>query len=68
MSYALDNRFIYLRRRVLALLVVAVVLVAAALLATSSLAAPGTVHAHVTRDGSTIVSGFDGGAPLAPRQ
>jgi hypothetical protein len=65
MSHALTPHMTFLRRRVMAVLVVA--LVAAAVLAAASTSAHQTlVRAHVARDGSVVVSGFDGGAPLAP--
>ncbi len=65
MSHALTPRMTFLRRRVIAVLVVA--LIAAAALATASTSARQTlVRAHIARDGSVMVSGFDGGAPLAP--
>ena len=65
MSHALTPRMTFLRRRVMAVFVVA--LVAAAALATASTSARQTlVRAHIARDGSVMVSGFDGGVPLAP--
>jgi hypothetical protein len=47
-------------------LAVAVGAPAAALAATSSGSQP--VHAQVQKSGAVIVSGYDGGAPLAPNQ
>ncbi len=64
MSQALTPSMTFLRRRLLAGLVVALV-VAAALAATTS-ANQSAVRAHIARDGSVVVSGYDGGAPLAP--
>jgi hypothetical protein len=50
----------------MAVLVVALVAAAAALAAASTSANQTLVRAHVARDGSVVVSGYDGGAPLAP--
>jgi hypothetical protein len=61
MSYVLIPRMTYLRRRVMAVLVVALVAAAAALAAASTSAQPSLVKAHVARDGSIVVSGYDGG-------
>ena len=38
----------------------------AAALAASTSAHQTLVRAHIARDGSVVVSGYDGGAPLAP--
>jgi hypothetical protein len=52
-----------LKRRIAAL---AVVLVgAAAVLAPATSAQEQAVHAYLAKDGSTVVSGYDGGAVLA---
>jgi hypothetical protein len=37
-----------------------------AALASSTSTNSGVVHAYVDRSGTTVVSGYDGGAPLAP--
>jgi hypothetical protein len=66
MSYAFTLRMTFLRRRVMAMLVVALVAAAAALAAASTSARQTLVRAHIARDGSVVVSGYDGGAPLAP--
>lgn len=66
MSHALTPRMTFLRRRVTAVLAVAAVAAAAALAAASTSAHQTLVRAHIARDGSTVVSGYDGGAPLAP--
>jgi hypothetical protein len=50
----------------MAVLVVALVAAAAAVAAASTSANQTPVRAHVARDGSIVVSGYDGGAPLAP--
>jgi hypothetical protein len=63
MSYALADRMTFLRRRALVALVVALAVIAA--LATATSAHQTLVRAHVARDGSIVVSGYDGGAPLA---
>jgi hypothetical protein len=64
MTYALATRMTFFRRR--ALVAFVAVLAAAAALAASTSAHQTLVRAHVARDGSVVVSGFDGGAPLAP--
>jgi hypothetical protein len=66
MSHAMTPHMTFLRRRVMAVLVVAIVAAAAALAAASTSAHQTLVRAHVARDGSVVVSGYDGGAPLAP--
>ena len=66
MSYALTPRMTFLRRRVMAVLVVAAVAAGAALAAASTSASQTPVRSHIARDGSIVVSGYDGGAPLAP--
>ncbi len=66
MSYVFTPRMTYLRRRVMAVFVVAVVAAAAALAAASTSARQPLVRAHVAQDGTVVVSGYDGGAPLAP--
>jgi hypothetical protein len=66
MSYAFTPRMTFLRRRVLAVLVMALVAAAAAIAAASTSAHQTLVRAHIARDGSVVVSGYDGGAPLAP--
>ncbi|MGH2895023.1 MAG: hypothetical protein ACRDPM_17400 [Solirubrobacteraceae bacterium] len=59
------SRVIIFRRRLIALLAVAALGVTLGL-------APGAssrqtlVHAFVAKDGTTVVSGYDGGVPLAP--
>jgi hypothetical protein len=55
-----------LKRRI----ALAAVLVAgvAAILAPGTSARETLVHSYVQRDGTVVVSGFDGGAPLAPAQ
>jgi hypothetical protein len=65
MPYALTTQITFLRRRALAVLVVALV-VAATLAAATTSAHQTLVRAHIASDGTTVVSGFDGGAPLAP--
>jgi hypothetical protein len=65
-SHSLTPRMTFLRRRVMAALVVALVAAAAALAAASTSAHQTAVRAHITSDGSVVVSGYDGGAPLAP--
>ena len=64
MSYALTQHVTFLRRRWLVAFV-AVLMVAAALAASTS-AHQTLVRAYVTHDGSTVVSGYDGGVPVAP--
>jgi hypothetical protein len=64
MSYAVTPHITFLRRR--ALVVLVVLLMAAAALAASTSAHQTLVRAHVASDGTTVVSGYDGGAPLAP--
>jgi hypothetical protein len=54
-----------LRRRTLAVTVLAVA-VAAAVLSPATSAHQTIVHAQLTRSGTVVVSGFDGGATLAP--
>ena len=66
MTHAMTPRMTFLRRRVMAVLAVAVVAAAAALAAASTSAHQSLVRAHIARDGSVVVSGYDGGAPLAP--
>jgi hypothetical protein len=66
MSHAFTPRMTFLRRRVMAVLVVALVAAAAAVAAASTSANQTPIRAHVARDGSIVVSGYDGGAPLAP--
>lgn len=53
-----------LRRRTTFL--AAAALAAAAILAPSTSAHQTLVHAYVTRDGTTVVSGYDGGVGLKP--
>lgn len=53
----------HIRRRVATLALIAAG--AAAVLAPAATSAHQTfVHAYMTRDGSTVVSGYDGGAPV----
>jgi ABC-type glycerol-3-phosphate transport system substrate-binding protein len=66
MTYALTTRMTFFRRRLIALLVVAMVAAAAALAAASTSARQTLVRTHIARDGSVVVSGYDGGASLAP--
>jgi len=54
-----------LRRRT-ALCATAAAFAAAAVLAPATSAHQTLVHAYVTRDGTTVVSGYDGGAALKP--
>jgi uncharacterized membrane protein len=54
-----------LRRRT-ALCAAAAALAAGALLAPSTSAHQTLVHAYTAKDGTTVVSGYDGGAPLKP--
>jgi hypothetical protein len=64
MSYAFDNRIMFFRRRfVVAILIVLAVV---AVLAASTSAHQTLVRSHITRDGTNVVSGYDGGAALAP--
>jgi hypothetical protein len=66
MTYAFTPRMTFLRRRVIAVLVVALVAAAAALAAASTSAHQTLVRSHIAHDGSVVVSGYDGGAALAP--
>jgi hypothetical protein len=52
-------------RRMAATLAVLALTASAAGAATGSMTS-GVVHAHIDRSGTTVVSGYDGGAPLAP--
>ena len=49
-----------------AAILVTMAVVAPAALASSTSTNSGVVHAYVDRSGTTVVSGYDGGAPLAP--
>ncbi|MGI8715113.1 MAG: hypothetical protein ACR2NR_18405 [Solirubrobacteraceae bacterium] len=64
MTHALGTPITFFRRRTIVAAIVA--LVASAAVATSTSAHQTLVRAHVARDGSIVVSGYDGGAPLAP--
>jgi hypothetical protein len=64
MTYALDNRFTFFRRRFVVAIVVALAVIAA--VAASTSAHQTLVHTQVARDGTLVVSGYDGGATLAP--
>jgi hypothetical protein len=64
MTYALATRMTFFRRRALVAFVAA--LAAAGALAASTSANQTLVRAHIARDGSVVISGYDGGAPLAP--
>ena len=65
MPAAAVSPVIIFRRRLVALL--AVVALAVALgLAPAASSRQALVHAFVAKDGSTIVSGYDGGAAVAP--
>ncbi len=66
MSHALTPRMTFLRRRAMAVLAVVLVAAAAAVAAASTSANQALVRAHIARDGSVVISGYDGGAPLAP--
>lgn len=55
---------IIFRRRLVALLAL-IALGAAFGLAPQASSRPTIVHAFLAKDGTTVVSGFDGGAPLA---
>jgi hypothetical protein len=52
-----------LKRRIAALAVAAVA-ATAILAATSSASQPTTVHSYVAKNGTTVVSGYDGGVAL----
>jgi hypothetical protein len=45
---------------------VALAIAAPAALASSTPVRPAVVHAQLQRSGTVVVSGYDGGAPLAP--
>jgi hypothetical protein len=64
MPYALNNRILFFRRRFVVAIVVALAVIAA--VAASTSAHQTLIHTHIARDGSVVVSGFDGGAPVAP--
>jgi len=65
MPAAAVSPVIIFRRRLVALL--AVIALAVALgLAPAASSRQALVHAFVAKDGSTIVSGYDGGAAVAP--
>jgi hypothetical protein len=64
--YALTAPRLTLSRRAAAILAV-VVLAASALFATATSARQTLVHAHLTKAGTIVVTGYDGGAPLAPK-
>jgi hypothetical protein len=64
MSYAFDNHIMFFRRRFVVAIVAALAIIAA--LAASTSAHQTLVRSHVARDGSVVVSGYDGGAALAP--
>ncbi|MBV9819425.1 MAG: hypothetical protein JOZ07_13915 [Solirubrobacterales bacterium] len=53
-----------MRRRLLAILALA--LVACAIFVAAVSASQSGEHVQITRDGTSVVSGYDGGAPLAP--
>jgi hypothetical protein len=62
MPYALPNRINLLH---VLLAAIAALLVIAALAASTS-AHQTLVHSYVAHNGTTVVSGYDGGVPLAP--
>jgi hypothetical protein len=64
MPYALDNRIVFFRRRFVVAIVVALAVIAA--VAASTSAHQTLVTSHIARDGSVVVSGYDGGVALAP--
>ncbi len=64
MSYALATQMTFVRRRAVVALVIALAVIA--LLATATSAHQTLVRSHVAADGTTVVSGYDGGAPLVP--
>jgi hypothetical protein len=55
------------KRVLAALAVLALVAVAIFVTATATSARQTIVHTHLAKDGTTVVSGYDGGAPLAPK-
>jgi hypothetical protein len=56
-----------LTKRIAAIVVaLALTIAVPAALASSTPARPGVVHVQVQRSGTIVVSGYDGGAPLAP--
>ena len=65
MTYALATRMTFFRRRALVAFVAALA-VAATLAAAATSAHQTVVRAHIASDGTTVVTGYDGGAPLAP--
>jgi hypothetical protein len=60
------NRSRITKRAAAVLVAMAVVAPAALASSTSTTTTSGVVHAYVDRSGTTVVSGYDGGAPLAP--
>jgi hypothetical protein len=55
------------KRALVALAVLALIAVAVFATATATSAHQTIVHTHLAKDGTTVVSGYDGGAPLAPK-
>lgn len=64
--YAIAAPKFSLTKRAAAILAV-LVLAASALFATATSARQTLVHAQLTKAGTIVVTGYDGGAPLAPK-